>query len=71
MKVRVMPDAISTFKKSWPCSGLPDDDTLMIEFDCEGNLIDLAWESGNDHWEAETSGALLALINDVSPNREF
>lgn len=70
-RVRVLPEAIATFRKSWPCSGLPTDDTLWIHFDSEGNLNDLGWESGKDHWEAETSGALLALVNDCSPNRSL
>ena len=70
-KVRVLPVAIATFRKSWPCSGLPSDDTLHIEFDREGGLVGLAWESGQDHWEAETSGALLALVNECGPNKSI
>ena len=71
LKVTVRPEAIRSFRKSWPCSGLPTDDTLQIEFGRDGNLINLAWQSGCDHWEAETSGALLALVNECSPNRSL
>ena len=58
---------IFRFSRSWPCHGLPIDEgvSLAVEFDAGGNLVDLAWSDGRDYWECETSGALLALIEDA------
>jgi hypothetical protein len=62
---------IEVFRKRWPCSGLPEETSLRVEFAENGDLVDLEWSDGCDHWEAETSGALLALVNDCSPNRSL
>jgi len=56
---------IEAFRRSWPCSGLPQETSLRVEFADNGDLVDLNWSDGCDHWEAEGSGALLALVDDA------
>ena len=60
--VRVLPSDIARFRKTWPCSGLPHFVSLTVTFAPNGDMTDYAWSDGSDHWDAETSGALSALI---------
>ena len=60
---------IEAFRKRWPCSGLPEETSFRVEFAENGDLVDLEWSDGCDHWESETSGALLALVDDAKGRR--
>ena len=65
--IYITPAQVFAFSRSWPCHGLPIDADigLTAEWDPAGNLVGLSWDDGRDHWECETSGALLALIDDA------
>ncbi len=63
--IQVTAAQVETFARRWPCSGLPEDVGCAVEFDTAGNLVDFSWDDGADYWESETSGALLALIDDA------
>ena len=65
-RVEITPLQVSALARRWPCSGLPEDVGLSVEFAPNGDLVALEWADGNDYWEAETSGALLALVYDAS-----
>ena len=67
-QIHVTPAQIFAFARQWPCSGLPEDVALMVEFAPNGDLVDLRWADGQDYWEAETSGALLALTHAAQYN---
>jgi len=64
----VTPAQVFAFSRSWLFHGLPIDADigLTIERDHAGNLVGLSWDDGQDYWECETSGALLALVNDAT-----
>ena len=64
-RIEITPAQVAQFARRWPCSGLPEDVALVVEFAPNGNLVALDWADGCDYWEAETSGALLALVNDA------
>ena len=68
-QVDVTPAQIAQFARQWPCSGLPEDVALVVEFAANGDLVALEWADGQDYWEAETSGALLALVQDAQGGR--
>ena len=63
--IQVTAAQVWEFSRGWPCSGLPEDVGCAVEFDPAGNLVGFSWDDGADYWEAETSGALLALIDDA------
>ena len=52
-----------TFKRQWPCSGIPELDSITFEFDSRGDLVDIiAMQDGKPVDSAEFDGpALLAL----------
>ena len=62
-------DAIETFKRSWPCHGLPDDlHSISAEIAPNGDLVDLeAYDSNGKRLDtADFDGpALVALIADA------
>ncbi len=59
IKVTVSEDEVCSFKKTWPCSGLPDDTEIWFEFSkSSGDLIDL------HPWEIDGE-AVLALSHDA------
>lgn len=63
-------DALATFKRSWPCHGLPDSlHSISFEFASNGDLIDIAAYDDNQKRldSAEFDGpALLALSQDAA-----
>lgn len=64
-QVHVTPTQVAQFARQWPCSRLPEDVALVVYFASNGDLVALTWADGQDYWEAETSGALLALVRDA------
>lgn len=62
-------DAIETFKRSWPCHGLPDNlHSISFEFASNGDLVDIEAyaDDGTRLDSAEFDGpALLALCSDA------
>jgi hypothetical protein len=56
---------VERFARSWPCSYLPEDVGLTGEFAPNGDLIGYAWSDGSDYFDAECSGAMVALLNDA------
>lgn len=67
--ITISSEEIRAFRRGWPCSGLPVDDGLSVTFDANGDLAGVDWQSGCDHWEAETSGALVVLIDDAKAGK--
>jgi hypothetical protein len=62
-------DGIESFKKSWPCHGLPQDfDSISVETAPDGDVIDLeCYDSAGQLLDSETfdGPALVALIDDT------
>lgn len=55
---------LADFRKLWPCSGIPVGVGLTVAFDASGDLTDYRWSDGADHYDADLSGALSALIDE-------
>lgn len=66
---------IESFKRSYPCSGIPELSGITFEFDSRGNLVDiiaLSWEDGTYTDSSEFDGAgLLALSHDAQEKLGF
>lgn len=61
--VTITPAQIRAFRRTWPCSGLPLDVGLSATFAASGDLEGYEWSDGADHYDAELSGAMLALLD--------
>lgn len=62
-------DAIETFKRQWPCHGLPDNlHSAAFEFASNGDLVDIECHDENWKWldsAAFDGPALVALCDDA------
>jgi hypothetical protein len=69
MRILVSHGQIEKFKRTWPCSGIPELSGIYFEYASNGDLtgIDaLSWEDGQYTDSAEFDGpALLALSQDA------
>jgi hypothetical protein len=61
-------DSIETFKRSWPCHGLPDNlHSISCEFATNGDLLDIECYDDAGKWMDSGTfdgSALLALMGD-------
>jgi hypothetical protein len=67
--VSISPAQIRAFRRTWPCSGLPTDVGLSATFAANGDLESYEWADGADYYDAELSGAMVALLNDARDGR--
>jgi len=69
MKVFLNHSQIEAFKRTYPCSGIPELSGITFEFASNDDLVDiiaLSWEDGTYIDSAEFDGAgLLALSQDA------
>jgi hypothetical protein len=55
---------VISFKRTWPCSGLPDK-AITFEFDSTGCLVDVTGPRGGEVACNENGAALAALADDA------
>ena len=60
--IRISDDEVQSFAARWPCSGLDEAPGLYVQFDHNGDLIDLVWDQEPSEYDGY---ALSCLIDDV------
>ena len=70
MRVTLNHAEISAFKRSLPCSGIPELNSITFEYESNGDLCDIeAYDSDGAALDSETfdGAGLLALSQDAQP----
>jgi len=74
MRIILDRSEIEAFKRIFPCSGIPELSTLMIDYDRNGNLCDiLATDDDGRYVDSATfdGAGLLALTQEYQPMRPW
>jgi hypothetical protein len=70
MRVVLNHAEVSAFKRSFPCSGIPELSSIVFEYESNGDLCDIeAFDSDNNPIDSETfdGAGLLALSQAAQP----
>ena len=70
MTVRVTRDEVARFKRTWPCSGLPNEASITFEYSY-GDLVDVTIRKGGRIVDGDEydGPALVALANDAQDGK--
>ena len=74
MRVTLNHAEVSAFKRSFPCSGIPELNSITFEYENNGDLCGIeAFDSDNHPIDSEEfdGAGLLALSQDAQPKRRL
>jgi hypothetical protein len=72
MRVTLTSAEIQSFKRTYPCNGIPELDSITFEYDSNG-LVDIDARVDGKYVDSSTfdGPALLALSQDAEPKRRL